>query len=192
MYPKGVLVNVNTVIAFSYKEIVNILLERGQDVNFIDDVGLAPVYYATIFERMNVLKLLCKYHVDINISSHSSGRTSLHYAVLFNHKRALSFLLARGADVFKKDACMCTPLYYAMLSDQRDMVTMLLHSKKYIVKFRNKLDLHNAIETGNIKVIKTLLDNGVNENSVDKDGLTPLHYAVKYGNISIVKMFVIR
>nr|WIK87614.1 ankyrin repeat containing protein [Oriental turtle dovepox virus] len=40
MYPPGLLVSMHTAITLGYREIVCILLERGQDVNFINDFGL--------------------------------------------------------------------------------------------------------------------------------------------------------
>ena len=51
-------------------------------------------------------------------------------------------------------------------------------------------DIFEAIKEGQIEVVKSYIDNGLNLNKPDKFGVIPLRYAVKYQQIDIVKLLV--
>ena len=52
------------------------------------------------------------------------------------------------------------------------------------------LSIYDAIEDGNIEVVKQHLAAGTDVNSKDKDGWTPLHEAASEGHKQIVKLLV--
>lgn len=50
--------------------------------------------------------------------------------------------------------------------------------------------LHRAAERGQIDLIKTLIDHGLEVNQSNNEGRTPLHYAVQSGNTSAIELLV--
>lgn len=53
-----------------------------------------------------------------------------------------------------------------------------------------RLPLHRAVETGQLDLVKSLLDWGADKNAGKADGLTPLHLAAKHGNGEIVDLLL--
>uniref|UniRef100_A0A6C0EDA9 Uncharacterized protein n=1 Tax=viral metagenome TaxID=1070528 RepID=A0A6C0EDA9_9ZZZZ len=53
--------------------------------------------------------------------------------------------------------------------------------------YNNTINLFEIIETGDIKIIKNLNYNELDFKVYNEEGLTPLHYAIKYGDTSFIK-----
>jgi len=54
----------------------------------------------------------------------------------------------------------------------------------------NKESLHDAAESGNIDVVRTLVSQGANVNAKDKDGRTPLYWAACNRNVEVIQFLV--
>ena len=52
------------------------------------------------------------------------------------------------------------------------------------------ISIYDAVEDGNIEVVKQHLAAGTNVNSKDKDGWTPLHEAASEGRNKIIELLV--
>ncbi|UOX38540.1 ankyrin repeat containing protein [Finch poxvirus] len=182
-------IDLHSAVAFDYREVVTNILKSGYNVNSINSDGLSPLHYAVIFGRKHMLKLLCKYPIDIDITSHKDKYTPLHYAVICNNIWCVKFLLIRGADVNKKDSSMRTPIYYAALSGNRKIMDCLLNFIKYSV-ISDFLNLQTAIKLDNQESIKDLLEQRIYGKDSDKEDTILLHYAVKYGNIYAIKLLL--
>jgi len=59
-----------------------------------------------------------------------------------------------------------------------------LVQKKQVV---GKISLHQAAKQGFVHIIKFLLDKGADINKGNKNGNTPLHYAIGYNQLETVK-----
>ena len=57
-------------------------------------------------------------------------------------------------------------------------------------KSNGQTPLHFAVRMGNIEVVKLLVENGANMNTLDGDGYSPVHKAVKSDNAKIIRHFV--
>ena len=92
-----------------YKEIVELLIAEGANVNANNQYGYTPLHLATTKE---VAALLISNGADVNAKI-DEGWTSLHSAVANGHKEVVEVLIAKGADVNAKDDDGDTPLLYA-------------------------------------------------------------------------------
>ncbi len=114
---------------FAHKEVAELLITRGANVNATDKHGRTPLHVVFIGiprggpivenpeDRVAVLKLLLAKGADVNARDtyaptpdQKGGNTPLHFAVLFGAKGLIDLLLEKGADVNLKNNNGETPL----------------------------------------------------------------------------------
>jgi ankyrin repeat protein len=114
----------------------------------------------------------------------NDGKTPLHIATSTGHKKAVSLLLEKGANVNAKDRKEGrTPLHVACCRNARGAIVSLLlekganiHAKEY----DGRTPLHRACEYGHENIILLLLDKGADVNAKDVSGNT-WKYATSQG-----------
>jgi uncharacterized protein len=107
------------------KEITEVLIKNGANVNFQDAFGIAPIHGAARTNRLEVIKLLLDNKADINIPTTSGKETPLHYAARFNNPDIVKFLLEKGAVKDAKDASGNTPLDAAKKENADKVIPLL-------------------------------------------------------------------
>ena len=148
--------------------IVQLLLNRGANVNIKASNGVTPLHLALARveyqeECKSIVSSLIDKGADVNArvsdeADYDSGYTPLHFAVIYKGASDLIVpLIEAGADVNKKDAEACTPLHYAVANKDREIVTLLL-------------------------------ENGADLNTINKEGNTPLHVSVMHGSKQTVAL----
>lgn len=141
--------------------------------------------------------------VDMRASTH--GTTALHYSAMNGHESVVRLLLERGAivdvrdHVFKETASPedtrrignrlvnlhgMTPLHYAAVMGQKDVVRLLLDAgasieERDLVNLRTVLIL--ATFCNQLGVVKLLLERGADIGAVDRDGWRARSYAESSG-----------
>ena len=98
-----------------HKEIVELLLANGAEVNAKGDGGVTPLHIAPLGSHKEVAELLIAKGADVNAKK-DDGETPLHYAAFVSHKEIVELLIAKGADVNAKDKDDETPLDEAIIS----------------------------------------------------------------------------
>jgi len=111
------------------KDVVELLLKAGADVNAITEDGWTPLMMASNGQK-DVVELLLKAGADVNAIT-EDGWTPLMRASWYGHKDIIELLLLAGADVnaIAKDGR--TPLMWASAYGHKDLVDLL---KKYGAK----------------------------------------------------------
>lgn len=112
-------------------------------------------------EFINILKEDEYNEIDVNLRDEGNVYL-IQYAINFNRKDIVSLLISRGAKLDIVDADKRCLLFIPIKYNYKEIISLLLHFNKVIVGI-------------------SLID------MKDKDGMTPLHYAVNYNNIEAVE-----
>jgi ankyrin repeat protein len=111
--------------AFSHKDVVNLLLAKGADVNAKSSVGATPLFWAVLRNQMDDAQLLVAKGADVN-SADTYGDTLLDCALHLNFDKMAAFLVDKGADVNAEDQSGHRPLTYALgETDSHTMADLL-------------------------------------------------------------------
>ncbi|RYP18613.1 hypothetical protein DL765_003820 [Monosporascus sp. GIB2] len=110
------------------------------------------------------------------------GETPLRWAAEGGHEAVVQQLLETGADVYARDEDGRTALSYAAEREHEAIVQLLLKS--------GQMSLRWAVETGDVEMVKLLLDRGADVAVTDKDGWTPLIAASSKGYVDIVRLLL--
>ena len=103
------------------KEVVEILINAGANVNAKNDTGMSPLHNAVTKE---VVELLIAEGADVN-AKNKHGGTPLHEAAASGHKEIVELLIAEGADVNAKDVNGYTPLDWAIFNKDTETADLL-------------------------------------------------------------------
>ena len=120
--------SLHTAARLGGKELAELLVESGADVQSTDDTGRSPLHYAALCGSRDVAEILLANRVDAN-ARNDFGGTPLHGAVLFGSKDVVELLLAHHADINAADNFGQTPLHAAARRGSLDMLNLLLAHK---------------------------------------------------------------
>ncbi len=100
-----------------HKEVAELLIAKGADVNAKDAVGNTPLYNTILFNAIvevhkEIAELLIQNGADVNAQD-KNGNTPLHLAATSGLKEVAELLIANGADVNAKKKFGRTPLHGA-------------------------------------------------------------------------------
>jgi ankyrin repeat protein len=88
--------------AGGHKEIAELLIAEGADVNVTDGGGDTPLHYAARDGQKEIAELLIAEGAGVNAMK-IDGMTPLHYAAINGHKEIAELLIAEGAEVNAMD-----------------------------------------------------------------------------------------
>ncbi|EMN43689.1 ankyrin repeat domain-containing protein [Leptospira weilii] len=122
-------------LADTTKEIVELLINGGLEVNGKNDLGKTALMFAAQSNYVSVMEVLLKKGADINIQD-GFGYTALIWSILFNNPEATKYLLKHRPDtnLQTKDeiengpATGCTALMYANGYNNTEIAKLLLSS----------------------------------------------------------------
>lgn len=165
--------------------VIDALVSTGEFESMIDqkdDRGMTSLHHAGKAGIAHMVELLCSKGADLNARDHL-GNTPLHHSV---NEATTQALLNAGADVNAVNNHSATPLHYSAQAGAAHMIE-LLHDRGADMDAQDEnghSPLHHSV---NGVTTQALLDAGVNVNSVNNYGATPLHYAAEAGRGHMLK-----
>ncbi len=107
-----------------HREIVELLLDRGADINARANYNRTALHLAAERGHREIVELLLDRGADINIRT-NYNRTALHIAALWGNREIAELLLDRGADIKIRDDDNLTALNLAIWKDNREITELL-------------------------------------------------------------------
>lgn len=170
-------------------------LQGPMDLNILNRDGETPLFVAIKYGHLNVVELILPLMTTLQINTPTkNGSYSLHQACRVNQKAVVQMLLDAGAKLKIPDKQKNYPLHIACEIGSLDIVQLLLSKGgKSILETCNELGetpLLTSYRFCHRPIIAILHQNQANPWVVDRDGKTPLFYAVKQGDIELVRQLI--
>ena len=170
---------------------VKLLLELGADPEIQDDCKDTALVYAIKYDRTAVAKFLILEQKVQCDGPNDVGATPLLSAIDADNIEIARDLLDSGADSKTEDKYEVSLLSNAALLGHLRMLRLLLDYGADIEsggRTQNCTPLIHATETGDLNVVKFLLDAGANLNVEASDGTSPLSHAAVAGNLDMIQL----
>ncbi|XP_022171071.1 transient receptor potential channel pyrexia-like [Myzus persicae] len=119
--------------------------------------------------------------------SHCGNITAVHLAAFMGNAEALRWLIKKKCDMDTIQSGY-TPLHSAVMGNA-------LETTKILIDQRCKITdtvLHCAVQANSVECVKYLLNIGIDPNSLDTNGNTPLHLAADKGYTECLKLLLAR
>src|SRR5260370_34782687 len=97
---------------------VDLLIEKGADVNARDRAGSAPLDEAAVRGYREIAESLLSHGARLDQENPETGATPLNEAANKGHRQVVALLLAQGADRNRRDRNGVTPLHSAARGGQ--------------------------------------------------------------------------
>ncbi len=180
------------------------LVSQGTSLETKDSYGWTLLHFASIYNYSDMAEYLINKGVDINARD-QYGKTPLHLTSWFNRLDAMKCLISNNADINAKDNNGKTPLDGSGFNSDAKRVLMQAHLDKellttvegnYLEKIKGLIaqdvskDRHGAYYyawSGNLNMVKFLVERDVDVNATDKYGCTLLHWATLKGHLDVAK-----
>ena len=148
---------ISTAIINKNLECVKLLLEYGADVNFKNNSGKTPIWYASAYGSVDIFKLLVERGADLELKNKFDIKL-IHVAALFDNINIVKHLIENDVDVNTKDNYGDTPLHYASIKGHLECVKLLLESgaDPKIKNNEEETPLHMASKCGYLECINCL------------------------------------
>ena len=160
-------------------DIINQLLDDGQNPELIGDHGYTPLMYAVMNEKGDAVDCLLARNVRID-RKNRYGNTALMIAVIEDDHNLVKKLIAHGANVNTRSLSGNTPLMKAIIEGDEELVNLLLEkgADPNISNYDGYTPLTWAVMKNSVEMVKILLDAGANPSVATQD-VTPLERAKK-------------
>ena len=173
------------------KEITELLIANGANVNAKRDDGETPLHQAADNGHKEVVELLIAKGADVSAKT-DNRVTPLHSAADGGQKEIVELLIAKGADVNAKRDDGETPLHQAASKGRKEIIELLI-TKGADVNAKSDdgwTPLHVAASSeGHKEIVELLIDKGSDVSAKSDRGWTPLHYAAE-GHREIAELLI--
>ena len=172
--------------------IINKLISLGLDIDSRSFPGETPLMHAAADGKQSAFETLIQNGADPFLKDNDSS-SLLHHAANGGNTSIIDKLLSLGLDVDSRSSySSSTPLMYAAEWPQQKAFQMLIQTgaDPFLKDKDGSSLLHCAAQGGNTSIINELLSLGLQIDSKDLNGKTPLTIATKFKNFEAVKFLL--
>ncbi|XP_053593276.1 ankyrin-1 [Microplitis demolitor] len=185
----------------SSKEIIELSLQYGIDVNMTDERGRTALHVIDLGKyesqkedsaRGEIAKLLISKGANVNARTNDND-TALAYAVLHQNPYVVEALLLHGANIDHLNSFGDTLLHMAAIKGKIEIIRLLIQHGVAVDSPNNRgvTPLHFAVENNNEEAVICLIEYGADVNWINKkSGRTALHLAVEKNLSTIVRVLL--
>ncbi|CAI6339858.1 unnamed protein product [Periconia digitata] len=172
--------------------IIEILVDRGVDVNVRCKDLKTAVIYAAEAGQVKAVELLIMRGADVSIRG-SNDYTALHMASYFGHLKVVELLILNGVDRSIVSGKQTTPLHLAARKRHVQVSELLLTIEGADASVPDEIGrtpLHMASVNNDIEVAGMLIANGAQVSATTDAGDTPLHTASYRDSPHVAKLLL--
>lgn len=162
---------------FGHEAVVRLLIERDAEINSRDNAERTPLLLAAWFGHEAVVRLLIERGVEIDLRDYT-GQTPLSLAAEYGHEAVVRFLIERDAEIDSRDNGGRTPLSWAARGRPGSVARSL-------TVLGGEIEARSRQEA----IVRMLIERGVDIDSRDTRGRTPLAWAVEGEQEVVVRLF---
>ena len=147
---------------------------------------------------VSLLKLFCKYNINVNMLTKNTKETPLKWAVRYGQPDAVAFLIKKGGLINPEYSTQTHPLHWVIENGNYETFHSVVEEAKadmYLARPSDRATpLHTAAQTTqSFKIAKKIIDESKKKKGkcdecdpIDSACNTPLIYAAQYGNTEVV------
>lgn len=173
-------------------KIIELLINNGADINkkfhhyILDSTN--PLLCSIILDIPELTFYLIEKGADINVCD-KDGNTVVMIALEKRHKKLFYKLIDAGANITSVNKDGISVLNYAISNKYEDIAIKLIN-KGFCLGTEGGFALINAIDKGLLKIAELLIKKGVNVDTKNSHGETPLMIAVFSGRIEFIEIII--
>jgi ankyrin repeat protein len=172
------------------------LIKDGVDVSAPAERGQTPIVLAMSSGNEEIVPFLISKGAKVDVTMPEGGRQAIHFAAAWELRETFEQLVAAGAKKDARDENGATPLLVAARHASPEMIAWLIDQQRLDPRAETTRPaenaLHLAARSGNIEVVKALLDRGMAAGAPSSDGTVALHSAAGGNSVAVVKLLLER
>ena len=182
--PDGITL-LTTAAAYNRIDLVQRLIELGADVNKVNSLGYAPLYFAR--NNLDIMRLLLERGANPNVLN-SDVTLPFYIASENNNLEAMRLLIEHGAKA-NIPKYLFTPLYHATKHNNLEAMRLLIQHGANVNRSSMFPPIYAASENNNLEAMRLLIEHGANVN-MSKNGFTSLNNVTKHNNLEAMRLLI--
>lgn len=173
--------------------IFNLLKEKGnQPLNHRDNNGNTILHQMALQSFDELLEQTLVTNEELAYIKNNHIHYPIHTAILNNKTQCTILLLQVKDGTTLTDSKGGTPIHYAARYANKPLMEVCCELSTNInsIDFLGRTPLMLAAELGRLSAVQTLIAHGAKTDLTDLEGLSILHYAVKSGNLKVVRWLI--
>lgn len=179
---------------WNLSDVVQLLLDRGVNVNEKNDYGETALIVAAKSRSLDVMRLLLDRGADPNIKGGDDENSAILEASYYGDTPMIQLLLEKGARVDDTNDAGYTPLINLAERGNVEAVRLLLDRGADVNHQTEEPSSNTALAVasfaGHLEVVRLLLDRGANTELRTEEGWTALRQAVHNRKLDVARLLI--